>query len=235
MLLSGCDDLPPPPQIDGTPDVATLPQLDLPGRPKKEDKWQPPSAEKNFTKLYEQNCRGCHGLGSLPGPGLALDNQVFLAVVPRGALIGVIAAGIHGTAMPGFSVSNGGPLTDEQVAIVADGLLALRKPDFVLPADAPAYSAPLGNPAKGAEVFAAIGGTASSGILNPSYLSLVSNQSLRTTFLAGRPDFGIPDYRNHPSGKVLTSQDLSDLVAWLASQRPAGSRLSATTTPSAQP
>ena len=53
------------------------------------------------------------------------------------------------------------------------------------------------------------------------FLGLVSDQSLRTTIIAGRPDIGQPDWRSDAPGAPLTGQDVSDVVAWLAAQRPA--------------
>jgi hypothetical protein len=53
-----------------------------------------------------------------------------------------------------------------------------------------------------------------------SYLALVSDQGLRTTVIAGRPDLGAPDWRGNVRGSAMTSQDVSDVVAWLSAQRP---------------
>jgi cytochrome c oxidase cbb3-type subunit 3 len=64
------------------------------------------------------------------------------------------------------------------------------------------------------------GGTAGS-IVDASYLSLVSDQYLRTIVIAGRPDVGHPDWKNDVSGQPLTPEQVSDVVAWLASKRPA--------------
>ncbi len=48
----------------------------------------------------------------------------------------------------------------------------------------------------------------------------VSDQGLRTTVIAGRPDLGAPDWRGNVRGKTMTSQEISDVVAWLSAQRP---------------
>ena len=64
------------------------------------------------------------------------------------------------------------------------------------------------------------GGPKGSSIVDGSYLALVSDQGLRTTVIAGRPDLGQPDWRGYVAGRSLSSQDVSDVVAWLASQRP---------------
>jgi cytochrome c oxidase cbb3-type subunit 3/ubiquinol-cytochrome c reductase cytochrome c subunit len=56
--------------------------------------------------------------------------------------------------------------------------------------------------------------------LDGSFLALVSNQNLRTTVIAGRPDLGHPDWRSLP-GQPLTNEQVTDVVSWLISQRPA--------------
>ena len=65
------------------------------------------------------------------------------------------------------------------------------------------------------------GGPKGGSIVDPSYLSLVSDQSLRTTVIAGRPDLGKPDWREDVPGHPLTPQEISDVVAWLAGHRQA--------------
>jgi hypothetical protein len=45
---------------------------------------------------------------------------------------------------------------------------------------------------------------------------------LRTSIVVGRPDLGMPDYRFLNLGKPLSDGDVTDLVAYLASQRPPG-------------
>jgi hypothetical protein len=48
----------------------------------------------------------------------------------------------------------------------------------------------------------------------------VSNQYLRTTVIVGRPELGAPDWRGKAPGKPMSPDDVSDVVAWLAGQRP---------------
>ena len=64
------------------------------------------------------------------------------------------------------------------------------------------------------------GGDRASSIVHGSYLALVSDQGLRTAVIAGRPDLGAPDWRGNVPGKSMTPQDVADVVAWLAAQRP---------------
>jgi len=58
-------------------------------------------------------------------------------------------------------------------------------------------------------------------IVDRAYLTMVSDQSLRTTVIAGRPDMGAPDWRSNVPGQPMSPEDISDVVAWLVAQRPA--------------
>jgi hypothetical protein len=57
-------------------------------------------------------------------------------------------------------------------------------------------------------------------VTNGSYLSLISDQGLRTIVIVGRPDFGAPDWRGNVPGRPMTNQEITDVVSWLSSQRP---------------
>src|ERR1700757_207377 len=59
-------------------------------------------------------------------------------------------------------------------------------------------------------------------IVDPRYLTLISDQGLRTITIIGRPDFNAPDWRNNVPGHPMSDQEITDVVAWLSSQRPAG-------------
>ena len=63
------------------------------------------------------------------------------------------------------------------------------------------------------------GGRASS-IVDDSYLGLVSDQGLRTTVIAGRPDLGAPDWRSNLRDRPMSPDDVSDVVAWMSARRP---------------
>jgi hypothetical protein len=60
-------------------------------------------------------------------------------------------------------------------------------------------------------------------VTDPAYLALTTNQNLRTSIIVGRPDLGMPDYRFLNAGRALNDQDVADLVAYMASKRPADS------------
>jgi cytochrome c oxidase cbb3-type subunit III len=58
---------------------------------------------------------------------------------------------------------------------------------------------------------------------DPVFLSLISNQELRRYTITGRPDLGMPNYADarpgEPNFKPLTGEEVTDLVALLASWR----------------
>jgi mono/diheme cytochrome c family protein len=94
----------------------------------------------------------------------------------------------------------------------------------------PPYSTPTaGEPTRGGDAFATFcsrchgadgrGGAGGSSIVDASYLSLVSDQSLRTTVITGRLDLGAPDWRGNVPGRPMSPDDVSDVVAWLAAKR----------------
>jgi mono/diheme cytochrome c family protein len=134
--------------------------------------------------------------------------------------------------MPAFAQSAGGMLTDKQIDLIASGIRERwSKPDALSGANPPPYSSSEpGNPARGSEVYANYcsschgaggrGGEKASSIVNGSFLALLNDQELRTIVIVGRPELGAPDWRNNVPGKPMSAQDVSDVVAWLASQRP---------------
>ena len=205
-----------------------------PGKPAIEDRWTPPSQVTDFRQLYAQNCAGCHGADGRLGSARPLNDPLYLAFAGEDVLRQVVAKGVPGTAMPGFAQASGGNLTDRQIYLLAEGMNAQwgRAEDFKDVALPPyrTESAVAGEPRRGATAFRVNcsqchgadgkGGLYAGAISDPNYLSLVSNQSLRSTIVAGRPDLGMPDWRNRLPGQPMSVQEISDVAAWLASQRP---------------
>jgi hypothetical protein len=121
-------------------------------------------------------------------------------------------------------------LTDKQIDSLVTGIRSWAKPGHVSDTSLPPYVAEApGDPTRGAEVYARIARRAmdrtdaeaeGSSIVDGSYLSLVSDQQLRTIVIVGRPELGAPDWRNNVPGHPMSAQDISDVVAWLAAQRP---------------
>jgi cytochrome c oxidase cbb3-type subunit 3 len=204
----------------------------FPGRPTQADLPLRPSAVTDFATLYAENCSGCHGADGKSGAAVAMNNPVYLAIVDEASMRRVIAGGVSGTSMPPFALSAGGSLTDHQIDLLIGGIRKSWSGAADSAAGAPPYSASTqGDPNRGTQVFAAScqschgangsGGPTAGSVVDPSYLSLVSDQYLRTIVIAGRPELGHPDWKNDVAGQPLTAARVSDVVAWLASKRPA--------------
>jgi mono/diheme cytochrome c family protein len=180
------------------------------------------------------------------GPAPPLNDAVFLAIVPDEDLEMTVAAGRPGTLMPGWApksggsskdkqveVRNGGSLTADQVAVLADGIKkhwkALAKPE----GEIPSYEAPEGkggDKEAGAAVFATAcagchgeqgkGGEKAGAVNNAAFLALFSDQALRRIIITGRADLEMPGYgpaaRRPADFKPLTNADVGNLVALLA-------------------
>lgn len=189
--------------------------------------------------LYNQNCAGCHGADGRKGPAIDLSDPVYLAIVDDDTLRSTISKGRPGTAMSAFAQKEGGMLTDEQVSAIIRGIRERwGKPNALAGVAIPSYSAKeQGNSQQGQEVYATYcaschgsgdkAGPKAGSVTNPSYLSLISDQGLRTIVIAGRPDFGAPDWRGNVPGRPMSEQEITDVVAWLAAQRPKQSTQSA--------
>jgi cytochrome c oxidase cbb3-type subunit III len=210
-----------------TPGVLTLDGCDrLPGRPGAREEVVRPEQVLDFKTLYKENCSGCHGADGKGGASIALGDPVFLAVADDAAIRSVAAGGVGGTQMPPFAQSKGGMLTDKQIDVLVQGIRAWARTGVPLDGHPP-YSAPLGDPERGANVYATFctrchgsrDPQGASPIANATYLSLVSDQYLRTIVIAGRPELGAPDWRGNVAGRPMTAEEISDVVAWLASQR----------------
>ena len=204
-----------------------------PGKPSEKDRWTPPSQITDFRQLYAQNCAGCHGAGGRLGAARPLNDPLYLAFAGADALRQAPANGVQGTAMPGFAQSAGGNRTDEQIASLVEGMSAQwgRPEDFKNVTLPPYRPETAGDPRRGAAAYQVYcsrchgpdggGGPSGGSIIDPNYLTLVSDQSLRATIVAGRSDLGMPDWRGYVSGRPMSTQEISDVAAWLASKRPA--------------
>ena len=208
----------------------------LPGRPRPDARELAPTEIMTFAPLYARNCAGCHGQTGRLGAARPLNDPVYLAMVPTERMRQLIATGIPDTAQPAFALSAGGPLTDQQIDVLVQGIKdRWQRPDVVADYQVPTYAAgpaSSGNAPgvdRGRAVFAAAcagchgqdgrGGPKGGAVADPSYLALISDQHLRTTVIAGRSDLGMPDWRLDGAATPLTPQQISDVVAWLVAQR----------------
>jgi cytochrome c oxidase cbb3-type subunit 3/ubiquinol-cytochrome c reductase cytochrome c subunit len=210
----------------------------IPGRPGPGPEVPRPDDVLDFRSLYKANCAACHGENGSGGAAISLSNPVYLAVAGEDNLRQITANGVSGKLMPPFARSAGGMLTDQQIGVLAHGMIQQwSKSDLLAGLIIPQYRPTLtGDGARGQEAFGvycagchgAAGegstGDAKSGkgkigsIVDGSYLALISDQGLRSIMIAGRPDEGMPDWRTHRT-QPMTDQQITDIVAWLASKR----------------
>ena len=201
------------------------------GRPGPDSEVLPPREITDFHVLYEKNCSACHGPEGKDGAAIPLADPVFLAIADDAVIRRTATTGVPGTPMPAFATSAGGMLTDKQIDAIVTGIRSWAKPDHVSDSGLPPYSGEgSADPVRGAAVYATYcsschgqngrGGEKASSIVDGAYLSLVSDQQLRTIVIIGRPGIGMPDWRNNVPGHPISAQEISDVVAWMAAQRP---------------
>lgn len=211
LLLAGCDG--------------------LPGKPTPEEKPLRPEQVLDFAQLYGDNCAGCHGADGTFGAARPLNDALYLALAGSDRLKQIVGDGVPGSLMPGFAISAGGVLTDQQVGIIVDGMQSswgggdpLRGLSSV-----PAYAGPPGDAQRGFAAYVTYcagchgsdgaGGAKGGSIVDRSYLALVSDQALRSAVLCGRRDLGMPDWRG--DGRPMSERDIADVVAWMIAKREA--------------
>lgn len=209
-----------------------------PGKPGPGPEVPRPSHVLDFATLYQQNCAACHGVDGHRGIAVSLANPVYLALAGKDVLINYTAKGGPGNLMPPFARSYGGTLTDQQIDVLVDGMISRwGHPGILAGSTPPPYAAAgKGDPAAGHTDFEQYcarchGGDAAHAaapasnktvqagpVTNPDYLALISDQSLRSTIIAGMPDEGMPDWRGF-GPKPLTDHEVTDIVTWLATLR----------------
>jgi cytochrome c oxidase cbb3-type subunit 3 len=213
--------------------VLALPACERGGKlfeqPSLADEVVDPRTVLSFERLYATNCAGCHGMRGAGNAAIGLASPSYLAIVSDADLRRIIAEGRAKTAMPAFAESAGGLLNDAQVDALVRGIRAwapagLRRDPQTPPYEASSY----GDADRGARVFAehcgtchgvdGSGGAHTGSIVNAAFLELRSEQSLRTTILAGRSDLGCPNWRD--SGEApMSADDITDSVEWLWAHR----------------
>jgi cytochrome c oxidase cbb3-type subunit 3 len=213
----------------------------LPGKPTLEERWKPGMEIMDFSQLYAQNCSACHGADGRLGAARPLNDPLYLALVSRLTLRAAIARGMPGTSAPAFGEQSGGSLTEKQIDLLVEGMRSRwGKPENFQNVAFPPYSLQDAilkgaNPVdqqRGAVAYRTYcaqchgadgnGGTKGGSVIDPAYLALVSDQALRSAVIVGRPDLGMPDWRAYVPGRPMSPQEISDVVAWLASHRQPG-------------
>jgi cytochrome c oxidase cbb3-type subunit 3 len=201
------------------------------GQPQQGSESVAPNEVLEFPTLYSENCAGCHGPEGKGGAAIALADPVYLAIADDTVIRKVISNGVRGTAMPAFAESAGGMLTDKQIDVITSEMRSRWSRQGILNGANPPSYAPksTGDALRGEVAYKTYceschgpggrGATKGSTIADESFLALVSDQGLRTVVIAGRPELGAPDWRGNVSGKPMSDQEVTDVVAWLGSRR----------------
>ena len=201
------------------------------GQPQRDEEVVAPNEILDFKNLYTNNCAGCHGAEGRGGAAIVLSDPVYLGIADDATIRKVIAKGVPGTSMPAFAESAGGMLTDKQIDVITSTMRSQwSKPGILAGTNPPSYIPKnTGNVQQGEIVYGTYcaschgtsgkGGPKGSAITNDSFLALISDQELRTIVITGRPDLGAPDWRGNVAGKPMSEQEVTDVVAWLASRR----------------
>ena len=201
------------------------------GKPRKGSETPAPDEVVKFGTLYAENCSACHGAEGRGGAALGLADPVYLSIVDQATMRKVITNGVRGTSMPAFAQSAGGMLTDKQIDVISSGIRSdWSRPGILDGANPPSYAPKsMGDVQRGKVAYETYceschgpegeGGPKGSAITNKSFLALVSDQGLRTIVIVGRPELGAPDWRENVPGKPMSNQEVTDVVAWLASRR----------------
>lgn len=215
----------------------------MPGYPKPGPEVPRPDQVLDFHALYNQNCSACHGANGQHGAAIPLNNPAYLAIAGANNLRTVTANGVNGSLMPAFAHSAGGMLTDQQIDALVQGMLR----EWARPAEfntlsLPPYAANApANAADGQKAYVTAcarchgedgrgipstngtpqpQGATTFSIVDPNYLSLMSDQGLRSIIVAGHPVPNTPDWRSYIAGRSLTPQEITDIVAWVIGHRP---------------
>lgn len=193
--------------------------------------------------LYKQNCAGCHGENGRGGAAIPLNNPAYLAVAGAQNLHTIVAQGMPHTLMPAYAQSSGGTLTDRQVNALVEGMIhEWGRPSAFSGTQLPPFAADTsGNAKDGQKAYASacarchgedgegsrVASHTTTGqqveerrsIVDPSYLALLDDQNLRSIVIAGHLDDDAPDWRSYIPNHPLSSQEITDIVAWMAAHR----------------
>ena len=210
----------------------------MPGKPTEADKPVIKSTITDFEILWTNQCSGCHGADGRWGPARPLNDPLYLAIAGKEYVTRVITDGVPNSLMPPYAQHQGGSMTDEQIKDVVDGMWEhWSNPDAIKNMTIPEMSGKLGKASRGQGLFTTYcsdchgkdgnGGKAGS-VVDPTFLSLVSDQALRSAVICGRIDLGMPNFAGYSGGHrhsgrtklaPLKDSQISDIVAWLTSHR----------------
>ncbi len=198
-----------------------------------------PKREETLTPQisFSKFCIGCHGEDGRLGPAPILNDPIFAAIIPQDIFFDTVANGRFGHLMPAWSEEKGGTMNKEQIEQLTHAIRQWWGKPGMDTASIPSYAVTTtqgggvpGDPSAGRTKFEHICGRChgrdgrgkdAGALRSPAFLALASHQLIRRTMIIGRPDLGMPDYRAlgamSPSHQPLTSQDISDILAYILS------------------
>jgi cytochrome c oxidase cbb3-type subunit III len=174
-------------------------------------------------RVFERYCQLCHAKDAT---GYAADNapslvsKTFLESATDEQIAAGIRLGRPGTAMAAYGKVRGGPLEEREIAAVVTWLRAKGPTNHALPGGLPD-----GDPKRGADVFekncqTCHGNVGTRGnalsLHNPELLAAATPAFLRFAIVNGRPPTPMPAFADK-----LREQEISDVVTWLWSFKPA--------------
>ncbi len=167
-------------------------------------------------ELFNTNCAGCHGTDGRGSGARALADARWWASVTDEQVLTATTSGC-GVLMPAFAVSAGGMISDPQLANAVPSWRSMWGEGGN--AAPQGWKVQLGSAGRGESLYASQCASchaidAEGGITDPMYIALMSDQALWNGIVFGRKDLG-------KNGMATTARDAADIVAWLASRRPA--------------
>ncbi len=173
--------------------------------------------------LYVSQCANCHGEQGRGSDGPALNSKQLLSSASDDLLFSLIRTGVPGTAMPAWSQSFGGPLTDEEIRQTVAFVRSWEPNATDVEPDLPEP-----DPARGAEIFQSVcfachgpkgeGSEIAPALNDAVRLATFDDDWYRETIAMGRPSRGMPTW-----GTVLSPAQIDDLVALMGLWREGGS------------
>ena len=148
----------------------------------------------DFATLYGQNCAACHGAERQNGAAMDLANPEYQALVDDARCANGSPTECRARRCRPLRKSAGGMLTDEQIdALVAGMRKQWSQPNAFAERQPPPYRKhKAGDAQRGQQAYqphcaVCHSGNRGSRSPSPAYLALISDQSLRSIIIAGRP------------------------------------------------
>jgi len=186
-------------------------------------------------RLYNENCAVCHGIDGQGRVGARLAKD-WPSIRPDATIRTNISNGIVGSVMPGWSLANGGPLSDSEINAIVAYILSWQTggiPDFT-PSSTATPRPPIepvpeveGDPDRGAVLYDencvlchGLNGEGRVGTrLAKSWPSVRPDLTVRATIAQGLIGTTMPAW-SQAHGGPLTEDEIDDIVAFVLTLPP---------------